>query len=71
LFSKDISLAEHPVTVFNTVLKQAIYDKRPQKDILPLISLFMTYSIQIGMTFQEIIRILLQGKAFITDKSIG
>lgn len=71
LFSKDKSLAEHPVTVFNTVLKQAIYDQRSQKDILPLISLFMTYSIQIGMTFQEIIRILLQGKAFITNKSIG
>lgn len=69
LFNKDLSLAKHAVSVFHCVLKEKIYDSRPQRDILPHISLFMTYALKIGMTYQEIVRILLLGGAHINEKS--
>jgi uncharacterized membrane protein len=69
LFNKDLSLAKHAVTVFHTVLKEQIFDTRPQRDILPHVSLFMTYAIKIGMTSQEIMRILFLGKPYIIGTS--
>lgn len=68
LFNKDISLAKYAVSVFHTVLKEKIFDTRPQKDILPHISLFLTYAMKIDMTRDEIMRILFLGKPFIEDK---
>jgi len=68
LFNKDISLAKHAMAVFHTVLKEKIFDSRPQKDVLPHISLFLTYAMKIGMTSQEIMRILFLGKPSISDK---
>jgi hypothetical protein len=68
LFNKDISLAKHAVSVFHTVLKEKIFDTRPQRDILPHISLFLTYSFKIGMTRDEIMRILFLGKPYINNK---
>lgn len=69
LFNKDISLANHAVSVFHTVLKEKIFDNRPQTDVLPLISLFLTYAMKIGMTSQEIMRILFLGNPFVSNKS--
>jgi len=68
LFNKDISLAKYAVSVFHTVLKEKIFDSRPQKDILPHISLFLTYAMKIGMTRQEIMRILFLGKPLIANR---
>jgi len=68
LFKKEISLAQKAISVFHTVMKEKIYDTRPQRDPMALIFLYITYALKSNMNIQDLLRTLFLHKPVIENK---
>lgn len=67
---KEISFRQNPISVFNTILAEALWDTRPHKDVLALIALYVTYSFKAGVPLRHIITTLYSGDPKVTESKL-
>lgn len=70
LFLKEKSFRDNSISVFQTVLKEKLFDTRPFKDVLAIVSLYCTYAFKTGMSLKFLQRALYLGGPKVVDNSL-
>jgi len=70
LFLKEKSFTEKPISVFNTILKEKLFDTRVHHDALSLCALYVTYAFKTHMTLKNIVRVLCLSNPVVFGKTL-